>query len=83
MYFGGMLRHRQVDVIRHRMPLNDLTPLLLTQISEDPADLFSHIPVKRTPTILRDKHNVVHNLQYHCTWDWLCQSRMMTSFRFG
>jgi len=40
-------------------------PFLPAQISEDSSDLFSHYPVDRPATILRNKHNVVLAVPFH------------------
>src|SRR6476620_4977246 len=48
----GRDREAQVDVVRHRVPLDRVDPPLLAQVAEDPPDLPPLLAVQRLATVL-------------------------------
>jgi hypothetical protein len=55
----------QVNVVGHRMSLDEFNSLLSAQLTQDPADLTSQVAENRPTPILRDEHNVVFTVRFH------------------
>ena len=55
----------QMDMIRHRMPLNQLDAVLLTQIAEYLPDIAPQLPLQHPPLVLGNEHSVIRAIPSH------------------